>query len=80
MPTIAEGARVHHRNENRCYGHGRVTEIVRPLSGNASKAKVRFDGETADRLVWIDDLTKEHCATSAPRPRVTIVHDTVVVS
>jgi hypothetical protein len=46
------GDRVEHAHRLRSYGAGVITEIL-----PASLAKVRFEGESAARLIWVDDLT-----------------------
>lgn len=70
MPDIIAGSRVTHLNRGtgHGYGAGEVVNIV-PVAGGIrppSKAYVRFDGETADRLVWLDDLMV--IVTPAPMP------------
>ena len=70
MSEITAGTRVSHLNRGtgQSYGNGEVTKILQVLGGirPPSKAKVRFDGEPADRLVWLDDLTR--ITTPAPMP------------
>ena len=64
--TFAAGERVTHSNACRSYGAGEISSIV-PVPGGIrppSKAYVRFDGERAPRLVWLDDLSR--IVTPAP--------------
>lgn len=73
MATLAPGARVTHANVTRSYGHGVLTRIVPTLSSRPpSKGYVRFAGESADRLVWLDDLTAAPRA-SDPAPAARLV-------
>lgn len=51
------GDRVEHAHRLRSYGAGVITEILPFDRRPPALAKVRFDGETADRLIWVDDLT-----------------------
>jgi hypothetical protein len=78
--TLERGDRIVHCNHHHSYGHGRIVEKVRPLVGRASKAYVRFDGETADRLVWIDDLTPEPAGTPGSRQPFRLVDDGPLVA
>ncbi len=70
MSDITARSRVSHLNRGtgQSYGNGEVTKVLQVLGGlrPSSKAYVRFDGEAADRLVWLDDLTR--CVTPAPMP------------
>jgi len=70
MSDISAGARVSHLNRGtgQSYGNGEVTKVLQVLGGirPPSKAKVRFDGEAADRLVWLDDLTLCTAPAAAP--------------
>lgn len=67
------GQRVIHRNAARSYGRGLITSVVAPFVGRASKGYVRFDGETADRLVWLDDLSPDSAPAPAVRPTLRAV-------
>lgn len=65
---LSPGNRVSHANACRSYGAGEITSIV-PVPGGIrppSKGYVRFDGDRAPRLVWLDDLTL--IVTPAPMP------------
>ncbi|MFN4017647.1 MAG: hypothetical protein ACK4JB_20070 [Reyranella sp.] len=70
MSDITAGSRVSHLNRGtgQSYGTGEVAKVLQVLGGlrPPSKAFVRFDGERADRLVWLDDLTV--IVTPAPMP------------
>lgn len=68
MSDITAGSRVSHLNcgTGQSYGSGEVIAVVPSFLRPPSKAKVRFDGERADRLVWLDDLTV--IVTPAPMP------------
>lgn len=66
FPTFTAGERVTHANTCKSYGAGEITRVVPSFLRPPSKAFVRFDGERADRLVWLDDLTR--CVTPAPMP------------
>lgn len=67
---------VRHANKLKSYGRGVIDEIVPSPCRAPSKAYVRFESETARRLVWLDDLSPALALPLAapPRPQQRIVY------
>ncbi len=63
---INAGARVTHAHPLTSYGDGVFVRLASAFSRPAAHGFVRFDGEAADRLVMLRDLTT--IVTPAPMP------------